>query len=256
MITDSHTHLDSDVFDNDREEMIGRAVAAGVTRLVTVGAGAGLDSAVRAIALAERYSFVWATVGVHPHDAGKDIDFDYLKELARHPKVVAVGETGLDFFRDWAPKDRQYLYFEQQIAIAITAKKPLVIHSRDAGAECLRILTTNGAAAVGGVFHCFSEDAEFAAKLREIGFLVSFPGFITFKKQQDVRDTCAAIPLEQIMVETDAPYMAPEPHRGKRCEPCFVVETARQLAALKGLSLQEVARQTTDNALKLFSTMR
>lgn len=256
MITDSHTHLDSEVFDNDREEMIERAFAAGVTRLVTVGAGAGLDSAVRAIALAERYPFVWATVGVHPHDAGKDIDFDHLTELTRHPKVVAVGETGLDFFRDWAPKDRQYLYFEQQIALALAAKKPLVIHSRDAGDECLRILTTNGAAAVGGVFHCFSENAEFAAKLREIGFLVSFPGFITFKKQQDARNTCSTIPLEQIMVETDAPYMAPEPYRGKRCEPSFVVETARQLAALKGLSLQEVARQTTDNALRLFSTMR
>jgi TatD DNase family protein len=256
MITDSHTHLDADAFDEDREACIERAVAAGVSRIVTVGASQGIESARRAIELAECYPFVWATAGVHPHDAGADIDFAELEALARHPKVVAVGETGLDFFRDWSPVDKQYLYFERQIDLALSVRKPLIIHSREAGEECLRILTAKGAGAIGGVFHCYSENAEFAARLKEIGFLVSFPGFITFKKQEEARAVCAAIPLEQIMVETDAPYMAPEPHRGKRCEPAFVVETARQLAKVKGLSLEEIARQTTENALRLFSLMR
>jgi TatD DNase family protein len=256
MITDSHTHLDADAFDEDREACIERALAAGVTRMITVGAGRGIESARRAIALAERYPFVWATAGIHPHDAGSEIDFIELEALARHPKVVAVGETGLDFFRDWSPVEKQYLYFEKQIEIALAVGKPLVIHSRQAGEECLRILTAKGAGAVGGVFHCYAENAEFAARLSTIGFLVSFPGFITFKKQNEAREICAAIPLEQIMVETDAPYMAPEPHRGKRCESSFVVETARQLATVKGLSLEEVAKQTTENALRLFSIMR
>lgn len=256
MITDSHTHLDSEVFDEDREACIERAIAAGVTRMITIGAGQGIESARRAIALVERYPFIWATAGIHPHDAGADFDFSELETLARHPKVVAVGETGLDFFRDWSPVDKQYIYFERQIEIALAVRKPIVIHSRQAGEECVRILEQRGAQAVGGVFHCYSENAEFALRLRALGFLVSFPGFITFKKQDEARQVCSAIPLEQIMVETDAPYMAPEPHRGKRCEPSFVVETARQLATLKGVSLEEVAKQTTENALRLFSLMR
>jgi TatD DNase family protein len=256
MITDSHTHLDNEDFDEDREACIERALAAGVTRMITIGAGGGIDSTRRAIALAERYSFIWATAGIHPHDAGEDFDFSELEALARHPKVVAVGETGLDFFRDWAPVERQYSCFERQIEIALNVGKPLVIHSRQAGEECIRILEQKGAKAVGGVFHCYSENAEFATRLRALGFLVSFPGFITFKKQEEARQICSAIPLEQIMIETDAPYMAPEPHRGKRCEPAFVIETARQLATLKGISLEQVAKQTTENALKLFSLMR
>ncbi len=256
MITDSHTHLDGEVFDEDREACIERAIAAGVTRMISVGAGQGIESARRAIALAERYPFIWATAGIHPHDAGADFDFSELEALARHPKVVAIGETGLDFFRDWSPIDRQYSYFERQIELALAVHKPLIIHSRQAGEECIRILEEKGAETVGGVFHCYSENAEFATRLRALGFLVSFPGFITFKKQDEARQVCSAIPLDQIMVETDAPYMAPEPHRGKRCEPSFVVETARQLATLKGVSLEEVAKQTTENALRLFSLMR
>jgi TatD DNase family protein len=255
-ITDSHTHLDSEAFDSDREECIERALAAGVTRIITVGASNGIESARRAIELAERYPFVWATVGVHPHDAGMEIDLNELKRLALHPKVVAVGETGLDFFRDWSPVDKQHLYFEHQIDLAIAINKPLVIHSRQAGEQCIETLQRKGAAKVGGVFHCYSEDEKFAARLRELGFLVSFPGFISFKKQLEAHRICREIPLDQIMVETDAPYMAPEPFRGKRCEPSFVVETARHLATLKGLSLEDVAQATTDNALRLFSTMR
>lgn len=254
-IIDTHTHLDNGDFDTDRDACIERALAAGVTRMITIGAGGGAQSAERAIALAEQYPFVWATVGVHPNDAGIEVDLDQIAQLASHPKVVGIGETGLDRFWDRAPLERQRLYFERQIEIALAVKKPLVIHSRQAGEECFDTLERRGAAAVGGVFHCFSEDAAFAKRLRSLNFLVSFPGFISFKKQTAAREICAAIPLDQVMVETDAPYMAPEPHRGKRCEPAFVVDTARCLAAIHGISLQEVAARTTANALRLFAQM-
>jgi len=255
-LTDSHTHLDSKEFDEDREACISRALEAGVSRILTVGAGRGLDSAYKAIELSERYPFIWCSTGVHPHDAAHDIDRDELSRLAAHPRVVAIGETGLDFFKEWSPVDRQREMFEVQIALAVAVNKPLIIHSRDAGAECLDTLRRLGADKVGGVFHCYAEDHLFAAQLREINFLVSFPGLLTFKKTEEIRIICKQIPLEQMMVETDAPYMAPEPHRGKRCEPAFVVETARRLATLKEKSLEEIAEVTTANALRLFSGMK
>lgn len=255
-ITDTHSHLDRHEFDEDRANVIERARAAGVTRVISIGTGGVLSGASKALKLAEEHDFIWASVGVHPHDAGEDIDWDLFERLAIHPKVVAVGETGLDFYRDWSPVDKQYDRFERQIALARKLKKPLIIHSRQAGAESLRILKEQNAADVGGVFHCFAEDAEFATRLWEIGFYVSFPGVLTFKKTQEVRDICAAIPLERILVETDAPFLSPEPYRGKRCEPAFVVETAKRLAQIKGLSLDEVAAITTANALRLFSHMR
>lgn len=255
-ITDSHTHLDSKEFDEDREDVIERARAAGVTRMLTIGTGAGLEGAGRAIALAERYEFIWASVGVHPHDAAHEIDLTLFEKLASHPKVVAIGETGLDFYRDWAPVEKQYERFESQIELAKKVKKPLIIHSRQAGAESIKTLLERNAGDVGGVFHCFAENADFSARLWEMGFYVSFPGLLTFKKAQEVRDICAAIPLERILVETDAPFLAPEPHRGKRCEPAFVVQTTKRLAEIKGLSLEEVAAITTANTLKLFSHMR
>jgi len=255
-ITDSHTHLDSAEFDGDREAVIERARAAGVTRMLTIGTGKGLEGSGRAIALAERYPFIWASAGVHPHDAGCDIDMSLFEERARHPKVVAIGETGLDFYRDWSPVNKQYERFEAQVELAKLVKKPLIIHSRQAGEQSFALLKERNARDVGGVFHCFAENAEFASRLWEMGFYVSFPGLLTFKKAQEVRDICKAIPLEQILIETDAPFLAPEPHRGKRCEPAFVAATARRLAEIKGLSVEEVAAITTANTLKLFSLMR
>jgi TatD DNase family protein len=256
MLIDTHCHLDQEIFDLDRTECIERALAAGVTRLITIGTGGGLSGAHRAIHLAEQHPQVWATVGVHPHSAAEPFDSAQLERLAAHPRVVAIGETGLDFFRDWAPSDKQYEIFAMQIAIAKRVKKPLVIHSREAGTEVLRVLTENNAHEVGGVFHCFSEDAAFAQKLHDINFRVSFPGQLTFKKATQVRSVCEQIPLEQILIETDSPYLAPEPHRGKRCEPAFVIETARKLAEVKGLSLEQVAAITTANALRLFTVIR
>jgi TatD DNase family protein len=255
-IVDTHCHLDSEPFNEDLQEVIERAMRAGVTRLITIGTGDGLSGAYRAIAIAEAHPKIWATIGVHPHNAAMSLDLGELERLAQHEKVVAIGETGLDFYRDWAPVDDQYHTFQAQIALARKIKKPLVIHSRNAGAASLETLIQHKAHEVGGVFHCFSENAEFASKLKEINFRVSFPGQLTFKKADEIRAICKEIPLEQILVETDAPFLAPEPHRGKRCEPAFVVETAKMLAHIKGLSLEEIAAITTENSLKLFSQIR
>jgi TatD DNase family protein len=251
-LIDTHCHLDLEDFDADRAECIQRAVAAGVTRMITIGTRGGLEGPRAAIALAEQYPMIWATVGIHPQRSADSVDPLELERLAQHPKVVAIGETGLDFFRDWAPKDKQYEAFIMQIELAKRVRKPLIIHSRDAGQEVLRVLEEHGAKEVGGVFHCFSEDVLFAQRLREIHFKVSFPGQLTFKKAEQVRKVCEQIPLEQILVETDSPFLAPEPHRGKRCEPAFVVETARRLANIRGMSLEELAQITTRNALSLF----
>lgn len=278
---DTHIHLDSAVFDADRADIIARAHAAGVTRFVSIGAGAGpaapvsgssaapsggdmapdrtpLASAPLALRLAESYSFIWASVGVHPHDATISSDERFeahrgeLSTLARHPRCVAIGETGLDFFYDFAPKDDQARWFQTQVELAREVGKPLIIHSRNAGAECLKLLTENNAHEIGGVFHCYSESAEFAAELRKINFMISIPGIVTFKKSDNIRDAVRGTPLDQIMLETDAPYLAPEPFRGKRCESSFMVKTAEMVAAVKGISLDEVARITTENALRFF----
>ena len=252
-IVDSHTHLDSKEFDIDRDAVIERAFARGVTQIITIGASRGFDSASRAIALAEGNDRIFASAGIHPHDAETPFDLDRLRVLAKHPRVVAIGETGFDFFKCLAPKEDQERWFRAQVELAREIKKPLIIHSREAGQESLSLLKASGASQVGGVFHCFSEDAAFAEKLTEINFLVSFPGTITFKKADLLREIVKAIPLSQIMVETDAPYMAPEPNRGKRCESSFVVDTLAALSTIKGVSFEEAARVTTNNAKRLFN---
>lgn len=252
MIIDTHAHLDAEVFEEDRKEVIQRAFDAGISRIVNIGATDGWQGAHRSIALANEYEEIFCSVGIHPHDSTQEFDLDTLRELARHPKVRAIGETGLDFFRDWAPVDRQREWFRLQIELAKELGQPIIIHSRDAGAECLKTLQEKGAEAVGGVFHCYSEDANFAAALREINFLISFPGTLTFPKAETVREAAREIPLEQIMLETDSPYIAPVPYRGKRCESAYVVETAKALATVKEVTLEEIAEQTSANAVKFF----
>ncbi len=249
---DSHVHLDAQDYDTDRDQVIERAREAGVTRFVTIGAGLGLESADRALALAEKYEFIWASVGVQPHDAGSATGIERLRELAGHPKVVAIGETGLDYYRNLAPVADQRKWFKAQIELALECKKPLIIHSREAGADCYDLLCAGRAKDVGGVFHCYSEDRKFAENLRDINFLVSVPGSITFKKADAFRETMKNIPLEQIMLETDGPFLAPEPYRGKRCESAYMLETARVLAKLKGISLEELAARTSANACRFF----
>ena len=249
---DTHTHLDVAEFEADQTEVIERAVAGGVTRFLTVGASNGFDSNFAAIELASKYDFIWASVGIHPHDAALDLDIDRLRQLALQPKVQAIGETGLDFYRNWSPREKQEAWFSAQIELAIELDKPLIIHSREAGAECLQTLIQHDAKRVGGVFHCYAEDAPFAEKLREINFMISLPGTITFKNAEGLRQAVREIPLEQIMLETDAPYLAPTPYRGKRCESAFMLETAKVLAEIKDKTLEEIAQITTTNAFKFF----
>ena len=249
---DSHSHLDGPAFDADREEVIERARQAGVERLLVVGSDENFTSASRAVALAERYPFIYAAVGLHPNDAKFAVDTAPLRRLLSHPRVVAVGETGLDFYRDWAPPELQEAWFVAQIELALEFNKPLIIHARQAGNRSLELLKAQGAAQVGGVFHCYSEDASFAAELKAINFMVSFPGSITFKNAAATKTAAQAIPLEQILVETDAPFIAPVPYRGGRCESAYIVETVKALAELKGLTFEAVAQATTYNACKLF----
>ena len=273
LLIDSHAHLDQECFAVDLEDVITRAHNAGVTRLVTIGAGGGHDeehpnglgSAHRAINLVKKFPSIFAAVGVHPHDAGGAADHPSyrttLLDLAAHPKVVAIGEIGLDFFRDWSPIEAQRKVFREQIFVALEVKKPLIIHSRntqglnDAGQECLATLRALGAEKIGGVFHCFSESAEFARELRDINFKVSFPGSLTFRKASLLREIAKEIPIEQILVETDAPYMAPEPYRGKRCESMYVNEVALVLSEIKGIPYEECCRIVTKNTLDLFPAM-
>ncbi len=255
-IFDTHCHLHYQDFDADRDAVFARARAEGVVRFVAIGAGGGLEGSERAVKLSESEPGVWASVGVHPLDAALDISRAEIEKLAQSPRVVAIGETGLDYYKEWAPRAVQEEVFKWQIELAKTLSKPIVIHSRDAGADCLRVLTEYKADSVGGVFHCFSEDAAFAAEAKKINFLVSIPGVVTFKKNDQLRAIVKEIPLEQLMVETDAPYLAPEPFRGKRCESAHVRLTAEMVAKVKGVSLEELASITTENALRLFKISR
>ena len=249
---DSHTHLDHPDFDADREETISRAKSAGVTRMITVGPSDGIASSHRAVALARKHEGIWATAGIHPHDVAGEFSYDELRSLAGEPEVVAFGEIGLDFYRDWSPFDLQEKHFHLQLELAVEIGKPLIIHSRNAGEQCLRILAEHHAERLGGVFHCFSEDAVFAGKLADLNFLVSFPGSLTFRNAHAIRKAAEEIPLDQILIETDAPFLAPVPYRGKRCESSFIRETAMVLAQIRGISLEEAASATTENAMKLF----
>ena len=211
-----------------------------------------MKSARRVVELTQTYDCVWGTVGVHPHDADTDYDLKELRQLASNEKIVAIGETGLDFYRDWSPKDDQYRAFRRQIELALELDLPLVIHSRDAGKECLQVLKEMQAERVGGVFHCYSEDQFFAATLLEMNFLVSFTGNVTFKNATELQAVAKDVPLEQMMLETDAPYMAPVPYRGKKCESAFLVETARFLAELKQVDLIEFSEIVWNTTEKFF----
>ena len=251
-LIDSHTHLDAEAFDADRHQVLARAAAARVQTLVTIGSGAGLTSARAAVALAQEHTAVFCSVGVHPNDASIAFDMTTLEELAKHPRVVAIGETGLDFYWEHAQAADQERWFRAQIALARSVKKPLVIHSRNSGSACFQILQEERAWEIGGVFHCFSEDSRFAARLADINFIISVPGNITFKKAEQFRQAVRDTGLDRLMLETDAPYLAPVPHRGKRCESAWLVDTAQFVAALKGVSLEELARATSATAERLF----
>ena len=254
VLADSHCHLQMEGGDSPpAEQLIARACAAGVTRFLVPGTT--LADSHAAVALAGRHESVVASVGVHPHDA-KDFDAARdgaaFEELARQPGVAAIGEVGLDFHYDHSPRPAQIAALEWMLDCARRVGLPVLLHNRESGEEMLALLRRLGPREDAGVFHSFTESAEFGRKALDLGYLVSFSGMVTFRAAQNIRDAAAGLPLDAMLVETDTPFLAPEPHRGKRNEPAFVVETARRLAQVKETSLEEVARVTTANFERLF----
>jgi TatD DNase family protein len=255
-LIDSHCHLDSSEFDADREEVIARALEAGVDHMVAIGTGNGPPDLETGIRLADRYAPFYATVGIHPHDAAKagQADFERLAELLSHPKVVALGEIGLDYHYDLSPRETQTSAFIRQMEIAAAAKKPIVIHTREAWDDTAALLEQHWKPlGIGGIMHCFSGGPIEARRALDLGFYLSFGGIVTFPKALDVQAAAREVPADRILVETDSPYLAPVPKRGKRNEPALIVHTARKLAELRGQSLEEVSRVTSDNFRRLLT---
>jgi TatD DNase family protein len=254
-LVDTHCHLDPEYFPAGPGEVVARAEAAGVGGFVVIGVGRDLGPARAAIALATSAPTTFAAVvGVHPHDA-TTLTAELLNELsvlAADPRVVAVGEIGLDYHYDHSPREQQRDAFARLIALARAVKKPIVVHTREAAADTLALLASEGARDVGGVIHCFSEDLAFARGALELGFDLSFSGIVTFRSARAVHEVAAWAPDDRILVETDSPYLAPVPVRGKPCEPAYVVHTARRLAELRGVSLDALAATTTANAERRF----
>ncbi len=253
---DSHCHLDNPQFDPDRDAVIDRALAAGVERMVVIGTGEGPPDLEAGIRLADRYPSIYATVGIHPHDAAKieqGNEFLRLDALLRHPKVVALGEIGLDYHYDHSPRDVQKAAFIAQMSVAEGVRKPIVIHTREAWEDTLALLEEHWKpTGLGGIMHCFSGGPREAERCLALGFHLSFGGIVTFPKAADVQEAARQAPANRILIETDAPYLAPVPHRGKRNEPAFVAETARKLADLRGVTAEEIAQITSANFLELF----
>jgi TatD DNase family protein len=253
-LVDTHCHLDSKEFDADREETIQRALDAGVSRMVAIGTGNGPPDLEAGIRLAERYAAMLATVGIHPHDAAKatDADFANLAALLRHPKVVALGEIGLDYHYDFAPRERQHDVFVQQMRLAAEASKPIVIHTREAWPDTFDLLEKHWKpTGIGGIMHCFSGGPEEALRALELGFYLSFGGIVTYPKAIEVQEAARMAPIDRILVETDAPYLAPVPRRGKRNEPALMIYTVEKLALLRGQTPEEIAEATTANFERL-----
>ena len=251
MLADSHAHLEMNDFDRDRDEVIRRAENVGVDLIITVGTT--LDDCRKAVSIANKYKNVYAAIGIHPHEV-KDINettYETLKKLAKMDKVVAFGEIGLDFFRNLSPRDVQIRRFGEQLELASEIGLPIIIHDRDAHEETLEMLE-GWKGKHRGVVHCFSGNYKMAEKCLEMGFFISIPGAITFGKSEKLQDVIRHIPVTDILVETDAPYLTPHPHRGKRNEPAYVIHTARKVAEIKGLSLEELASVTYQNTRNVF----
>ncbi|MFN4281888.1 MAG: TatD family hydrolase [Alphaproteobacteria bacterium] len=255
MLVDSHCHLDYADYGADRDDVMRRAGLAGVGAMLTISTKLSAFPAVRAVA--ESYPNVYCTVGVHPHEAaseGPDADTAKLVALAAHPLVVGIGETGLDYYYEHAPRQAQADSFRAHIAASRETQLPLVVHTRDADADMVAILAEEqGKGAFPGLLHCFSSGRTVAEAALEQGFYISFSGILTFKNAVAVREVAEMVPLDRLLVETDAPYLAPIPNRGKRNEPAFVAHTAQTLADLRGLSLAELGDITTDNFFRLFA---
>jgi len=261
MFVDSHAHLDGAQFDFDREQVIARARQAGVRTIVAIGNGDGPAQVDCGIRLAEKYDFIYATLGIHPHEArlADDAAYQNMELLAKHPKIIAWGEIGLDYYYDHSPRDVQKEVFVRQMDLAAAAKLPIVIHCRpsdnseNAWDDCLQMIRDQWSRhGLGGVLHCFTGNWQQAKSALDMGFMISFAGNLTFPKAQQIRDAALEVPLERMLIETDSPYLAPVPHRGKRNEPAFVKQTAQKLGELRGLTAEEIGRQTTRNFYKFF----
>jgi TatD DNase family protein len=264
MFVDSHAHLDGPQFDSDREQVIERARTAEVQTMVAIGNGDGPAHVDCGIRLAEKYDFIYATLGIHPHEArlADEAAYQNMERLAKRPKVIAWGEIGLDYYYDHSPRDVQKEVFRRQMELAASAKLPIVIHCRpseasdDAWNDCLSLIhehwATNG---LGGILHCFTGTWPQAKSALDMGFMISFAGNVTFPKAQQIRDTAVEVPLERMLIETDSPYLAPVPHRGKRNEPAFVKETARKLGELRGLTAEELGQDTSRNFYNFFKSV-
>jgi len=256
-LVDSHCHVAEPEFDADRDAVLARAAAAGVSTIVCVGATGPIDSNAPALALAgERGGVrIAVAVGIHPHNASSvdEAALAALTGMARAPGVVAIGETGLDYYYEHSPRDAQRAAFARTVALARSVGLPLVVHVRDAHGDAADILAAEGADAAGGVIHCFTGTREDAHPYLDLGFHISVAGIVTFRNAEPLRDAVRHIPLDRLLVETDAPYLAPEPHRGRANEPAYVAHTARVLAEVVGLSADELAGLTTDNFYRLFA---
>lgn len=250
MFIDTHVHLNADQYDEDLKEVIQRALDAKVTKMLVVGFDR--KTIERAMELVEQYEFIYAAIGWHPVDAidCTDEDLLWIEQLAAHPKVVGIGETGLDYYWDKSPKDVQEKWFRKQIQLAQKLNLPIIIHNRDATGDVMRILREENAASVGGIMHCFSGSVETARECIAMNFMISLGGPVTFKNARMPKEVAKEIPLEHLLIETDAPYLAPHPNRGKRNEPSFVTLVAEEIARQKELTTEEVAYATSSNATK------
>jgi len=254
MLIDSHCHLDHEQFNPDRDAVIERALEAGVERMLAIGTGDGPPDLEAGIRMADRHPAIYATVGVHPHEASKATSETYrqLADLLKHPKVLALGEIGLDYHYDFSPREVQRDVFVEQMRIAADARKPIVIHTREAWADTLALIERHWTpTGLPGIMHCFSGGPAEAERCLALGFYLSFGGIVTFPKSLELQEAAKVVPSDRILAETDAPYLAPVPKRGKRNEPAFVIETARKVAALRGETLESLAAATTANFLTL-----
>jgi len=252
MLIDTHAHLEMREFNDDRDEVVKRAREAGVEFIVTIGTT--IESSRDAVLLAEKYDFIYAAIGIHPHEA-KDVlhpSYDILRHFAQHKKVVAYGEIGLDYHYELSPRSDQKRKFRDMLREARELKLPVIIHDREAHEDTLQILSEEWSPELGGVMHCFSGDAALAKKVIEMGLFVSIAGPVTFPKAEALREVVKQVPIEHMLIETDSPYLAPMPMRGKRNEPAYVRHTAEMIAKVKGLSFDDVARITSFNAMQLF----
>ncbi|MBT2604742.1 TatD family hydrolase [Peribacillus frigoritolerans] len=252
MLFDTHVHVNAEQFNEDLEDVIDRAKEAGVDNMVVVGFDR--PTIIRAMELIEAYDFMYAAVGWHPVDAidMTEDDLQWIEELSNHPKVVAIGEMGLDYHWDKSPKDVQMEVFRKQIRLAKKVGLPIIIHNREATADIVNILKEEEASRVGGIMHCFSGSAETALECINMNFYISLGGPVTFKNAKKPKEVAAAVPLDRLLIETDCPYLAPHPYRGKRNEPSYVKLVAEQIAEIKQLTFEEVSQATTENAKKLF----